>query len=244
MTKASDNLFPKLIGVEAAAPGTPASGTSIAYVKADGLWYSKDDAGTETLMSGGAGGGSVATDAIWDAAGDLAVGTGANTAARLAIGTNTHVLTSNGTTATWAAPAGGNPMLAYVANTAGDQSITSATLAALPTNIQVAFTAPASGNVLVRLSATAGATNTNSAYQSWAIREGGSTLIGAVGESIAVRQMDATAEGLLGVSKTFVITGVSGGSHTYIWWAANSASGGTFKANANTPAVMEIWALP
>lgn len=31
-------------------------------------------------------GGSVATDAIWDAAGDLAVGSGANTAARLAIG--------------------------------------------------------------------------------------------------------------------------------------------------------------
>jgi hypothetical protein len=32
------------------------------------------------------GGGSVATDAIWDAAGDLAVGTGANAAARLPIG--------------------------------------------------------------------------------------------------------------------------------------------------------------
>jgi hypothetical protein len=36
-------------------------------------------------MSGG-GSGAVATDAIWDAPGDLAVGTGANTAARLAIG--------------------------------------------------------------------------------------------------------------------------------------------------------------
>jgi hypothetical protein len=32
-------------------------------------------------------GGSVATDAIWDAAGDLAYGTGANTASRLALGT-------------------------------------------------------------------------------------------------------------------------------------------------------------
>ena len=53
------------------------------------------------------GGGSVATDAIWDAAGDLAVGSGADTAARLPIGANTHVLTSNGTTAAWAAPTGG-----------------------------------------------------------------------------------------------------------------------------------------
>jgi len=33
-------------------------------------------------------GGSVATDAIWDAKGDLAVGTGANTAAKLTVGTN------------------------------------------------------------------------------------------------------------------------------------------------------------
>lgn len=33
-----------------------------------------------------AGGGAVATDAIWDAKGDLAVGTGADTAARLAVG--------------------------------------------------------------------------------------------------------------------------------------------------------------
>jgi len=46
------------------------------------------------------------TDAIFDAAGDLVVGTGADASARLAIGANTHVLTSNGTTATWAAPTG------------------------------------------------------------------------------------------------------------------------------------------
>lgn len=49
----------------------------------------------------GSGSGSVATDAIWDAAGDLAVGTGANTAARLAIGSAGTHLTSNGTTAAW-----------------------------------------------------------------------------------------------------------------------------------------------
>lgn len=71
--------------IEAAAPSTPASGRVVVYAKADGLMYSKDDAGVETLMSGGATG-AVATDAIWDAAGDLAVGSGANTAARLPIG--------------------------------------------------------------------------------------------------------------------------------------------------------------
>ena len=64
MTKASDNVFPKLIGSEAAAPGTPAAATAILYVKADGLWYSKDDAGVETLVSGGTGGGNY-TGVLW-----------------------------------------------------------------------------------------------------------------------------------------------------------------------------------
>jgi hypothetical protein len=59
------------------------------------------------LEAAAGGGGDVATDTLWDAAGDLAIGTGADAAARLAIGTNGQVLTSNGTTATWAAPTGG-----------------------------------------------------------------------------------------------------------------------------------------
>jgi hypothetical protein len=44
---------------EVAAPSTPASGKVVLYAKTDGLLYSKDDAGTETLVSGGAGGGSI-----------------------------------------------------------------------------------------------------------------------------------------------------------------------------------------
>ena len=39
--------------------------------------------------------------------GDLIIGNGTNSATRLAIGTNAYVLTSNGTTATWAAAGGG-----------------------------------------------------------------------------------------------------------------------------------------
>jgi hypothetical protein len=39
------------------APSTPATGNVAIYAKADGLMYSLDDAGVETLMSGGAGGG-------------------------------------------------------------------------------------------------------------------------------------------------------------------------------------------
>lgn len=41
--------------VEAAAPGTPPTGMVYVYVKADGILYFKDDAGTETACGGGGG---------------------------------------------------------------------------------------------------------------------------------------------------------------------------------------------
>jgi hypothetical protein len=91
---------------EAAAPSTPAATKVVIYAKSDGLMYSKDDAGAETLMSSG-GSGSVATDVIWDAAGDLAVGSGSNTAARLAIGaTNGMAVQRVSGAVAWALPQG------------------------------------------------------------------------------------------------------------------------------------------
>lgn len=47
---------------EGAAPSTPAANKVILYAKSDGLLYSKDDAGMETLVSGGSGGGGSYTD--------------------------------------------------------------------------------------------------------------------------------------------------------------------------------------
>lgn len=44
---------------EIAAPSTPAAGKVVLYAKSDGLLYSKDDAGTETVVTGGGGGGGV-----------------------------------------------------------------------------------------------------------------------------------------------------------------------------------------
>ena len=87
MTKASDNEFPSVLFDEQPSDvSTPATGFWRAFFKSDGM-YVIDDAGTVTGPFGtGGGGGDVATDPIWDAAGDLVVGTGANAAARLAIG--------------------------------------------------------------------------------------------------------------------------------------------------------------
>lgn len=103
-------------GSGTASARTLTAGTGISIVDGDGV------AGNPTITATG-GSGSVATDAIWDTAGDLAVGTGANTAAKLAIGTNGQVLTSNGTTAVWGASAGGgdalvaNPLSQFAATT-------------------------------------------------------------------------------------------------------------------------------
>ena len=52
-TVGSENRFPKIRLVEGAAPATPASGEVHLYVKADGLLYWKDDAGTEYAVSTG-----------------------------------------------------------------------------------------------------------------------------------------------------------------------------------------------
>ena len=79
---------------------TAASGSLVAAI----LW-------PPTLSAGGGSGGSgaVATDVLWDAKGDLAVGTGANTAQKLTVGSNGQLLVADSTTTTglrWAALSG------------------------------------------------------------------------------------------------------------------------------------------
>lgn len=111
---------------EATAPSTPASGSGVLYVKTDGHIYFKDDAGTESKLSGGAGG---IPATLLDAKGDLIVASAADTAARLAVGTNGHVLTADSGETTgvkWAAAAGSG--ITVVRRTA-DFSVSSTSLA-------------------------------------------------------------------------------------------------------------------
>lgn len=93
------------VGSQAGDPSAPSNGD---------LWYDSTANELTARINGsnvalGGGGGSVATDTIWDAKGDLAVGTGANTASRLAVGTNGQVLQADSAEATgvkWASVAG------------------------------------------------------------------------------------------------------------------------------------------
>ena len=108
--KASDNPFPDILVEEVAtdgsATGTPSADFRRLFLGEDGALHLKDSSGTVTAIGAG---GAVASDAIWDAKGDIAVGTAANAAARLAVGgTNGHVLTVDSGEATglkWAAVA-------------------------------------------------------------------------------------------------------------------------------------------
>ena len=64
----------------------------------------------DNTSGGGGGSGDITTDSEWDAKGDLIVGTGSDTADRLAVGTNDYILTADSSTSTglkWAAATGG-----------------------------------------------------------------------------------------------------------------------------------------
>ncbi len=83
---------------------------------------------TGTTLDATGGSGNVATDTVWDAKGDLVVGTGANTASRLAVGTNGQILVADSAEATglkWANAGGGGDLLA--ANNLSELSATAST---------------------------------------------------------------------------------------------------------------------
>lgn len=101
-------------GSIAGDPSTPSNG-DLWYDSTGNLLRARINGSTVSLGAGG-GGGSVATDAIWTAKGQLAAATGSGAAVAVNVGTNGYVLTADsGQSAgvAWAAlPAGGTLTLA------------------------------------------------------------------------------------------------------------------------------------
>jgi hypothetical protein len=106
VTKASDNIFPQVIldGVTADA-AAPTNDNWKLYAKANGIFARSSNTIVGPFGAGGSG--DVASDAIWDAKGDLAAGTGANTAQKLTVGANGLALIADSVETTglkWADP--------------------------------------------------------------------------------------------------------------------------------------------
>lgn len=142
-----------------------AAGSATSLCQYNGsAWVSLGDGST-------AGSGDVATDEIWDAKGDIAAGTGSNTAQRLAAGANDTMLMADSATTTglkWADAATIKAALSLsnVDNTADANKnvATAAALAANPTDCsanQFATTIAANGNLTCAAVTTSFITDAN-----------------------------------------------------------------------------------
>ncbi len=192
--------------------------------------------------------GAVATDAIWDAKGDLVIGTGANAAAKLTAGSNNMVpMYASGETTGMipAFPPGALLAVArYAPSTVQVKSRSAATFAEVDTtNLRVTFTAPASGIIIVVLTCYTDM-NSGAGQGRWGLFEGGSLISG----SAAVMMRNPDAESYL--TYRCRLTGVSAGSHSYDWAIATNGGTETIRlliedgvaAGDYAPALMEVYA--
>jgi hypothetical protein len=146
-----------------------------------------------------------------------------------------YIKNDSGTVTGPFATAAGSSLLGITSFAGSTYTTSSATLADVDaTNLKVTFTAPASGNVLVRLTCNGHPSSGN--YMQWGLRESTTDL------GTAVRASDTTTDWVLSTVAVY-LTGVSAGSHTYKWSFASSSGTATLHTGIG-PAVMEVWSCP
>jgi hypothetical protein len=166
----------QILGVSAGVP---------AWINNDQGDITEVQAGTGISVASGTGPIPIVTSTVattFDAKGDLVVGTGADTFAKLTVGgTNGHTLQVDSSTATglkWAAAAGGGKLLQYVSNT-NTTHTTNTTASYQATGLSCTITpASASNLVLVFVHIGRAMTGTGSVDSTWQGRiKRGSTVI-------------------------------------------------------------------
>lgn len=175
--------------------------------------------------------------------GDLFVATAAQAFARLGVGPDGQVLTADSAEASgvkWAAQSGTSALLAVNAYNPGSlatYSTTSTTSVDVDaTNMAVTFTVPASGNVLIRLSALTLASTTQVC---WQLRQS-TTVVSSD------NQISGATVGIY-LSSPFRITGLTpAASLTYKWGyrVSGAATGYIYAGGVAGVAMMEVWSAP
>ena len=139
------------------------------YVTDEGV-TERDNGATWDDYSDSGSGGSVATDAIWDTKGDLAVATGADAAAKLAAGSNGQHLVVDSAEATGLKWATGGRQLIATASPSGTGTVTFAAIPGTYQALEILFTARSTKSganneeITVELNADATAANYRSTY--------------------------------------------------------------------------------
>ena len=144
---------------------------------------------TGTLPIANGGTGQTTASAAFNAlspittTGDLIIGNGTNSATRLAIGANTYVLTSNGTTATWAAASGGAVTISNDTTTSSNiyplsANATSGTASTVYTSNAKFLYKPSTGELTapVHIASNGLQVNSNTVSTSYSIPSGSSAM--------------------------------------------------------------------
>lgn len=241
MTKASDNVFPKVIVLEGTAPSSPSAGNQTLYIdSADHKLKRKNSSGTVTTIEAAAG--VMASDTLWDAKGDLAAGTGADTASKLTVGSNGALLFADSSQSTglkWAVLGSAS----YKRNT-GDYTTTSTSFVDVDsTNMSLTITTGArrvlvgfTGNI--KSSVASGGTSELAEID---LLVDGSTVGGST-DGILGLWLPSTAARFTNFSFTWMTDVLSAGSHTFkLQWRRSLGSGTLSLAGTSTGPVAQFW---
>lgn len=115
------------------------------------------------------------------------------------------------------------------------------------TNLSVAFTAPANGKVLVRLTGNVEPMNGGTASQMFfGLREAAATVTNSEQSVTAIDSSFGTTSHVK-VSSAHYVTGlVAASAHTYKWAWKRASGGGTIglRSGSTDPLTIEVWAAP
>lgn len=246
---------------EGSTPSTPASTHWRLYFKSDGLYF-VDDAGTEygplptsalsnpmsaigdTIVGGSSGTptrqvNNLSATAAPDADNDTTEGYKVGSVWIDTTNDKAYVCLDNtDTAAVWTETTqAGGEILATHAYAAGSDTVLhtqgTATLTDVDaTNAAITFTAPSSGNVLVRVSALEARSGSGSTH--WGIREGSSTIAEAF-------VLDGSATGIRNRAE-FIVSGIAAGSHTYKFAHRSSSNNDVvYSGPANGQVILEVY---